>query len=251
MRRVYKNLALGLLTASGVAAYLPSAQADPRPCRFGYKGVYVTWAKDSSSAGTGTFQTDNGRAAVLPNFTWEVTGTPLSVKIATDEPFQGGNSMKGFYGQADDANNINIRIEANDVSPRSPIPHSAFLTLKFNGNTPASGWGFAVVDIDVDQVRFSAKDANGSSIATSEIARWFVQDFDASFLHSRNGFRTLDEEQQPVVELCLQALSAKEPLPDVQLSVCLPRLTMIIPWFVQPRCAPLPRKPLKERSSTH
>jgi hypothetical protein len=180
MRRVYKNLAVGLITASSVAVYLSSAQADPRPCRFGYKGVYVTWAKDSPSAGTGTFQTNNGRAAVLPNFTWEVTGSALSVKIAADEPFQGGNSMKGFYGQADDANNINVRIKANDVPPRTQIPHSAFLTLTFNGNTPASGWGFAVVDIDVDQVRFTAKDANGSSIATSEIARWFVQDFDAN-----------------------------------------------------------------------
>jgi hypothetical protein len=96
--------------------------------------------------------------------------------------------MKGFYGQADDANNLNIRIDANDVPAKSPIPHSAVLTLRFDGNTPASGWGFAVVDIDVDQVRFTAKDANGAPIATSEIARWFVQSFDAN--PSTNGVNT-------------------------------------------------------------
>lgn len=88
--------------------------------------------------------------------------------------------MKGFYGQADDATNLNIRIEANDTPPKKPIPHSAVLTLRFNGNTPASGWGFAVVDIDVDQVRFTAKDEAGNEVPTATVAKWFVQDFDAN-----------------------------------------------------------------------
>lgn len=157
-----------------------TSTADPRPCRFGFKGVYVTWDKDSSSAGTGTFETSPTRASVLPSFTWEVTGQPRSVTIGRDEPFSGGNSMKGFYGQADDATNLNIRIEPNNTPAKKPIPHSAVLTLRFNGSTPASGWGFAVVDIDVDQVRVSATDRNGNPVSASEISRWFVQKFDAN-----------------------------------------------------------------------
>ena len=161
-------------------AHVATSFAAPRPCRFGYKGVYVTWQRNASSTGTGTFETSSRRGAVLPNFNWQVTGKPLSVRVSTKEPFQGGNSMKGFYGQAEDATNLNIRIEANETPPRQPIPHSAVLTIDFDGNTPASGWGFAVVDIDVDQVRFTAKDDAGNSLAASTIARWFVQDFDAN-----------------------------------------------------------------------
>jgi hypothetical protein len=154
--------------------------ADPRPCRFGFKGVYVTWNKDTSATGTGTFATSSDRASVLPDFSWSVTGKPRSVTIGNDEPFSGGNSMKGFYGQADDATNINIRIQANNTPARRPIPHSAVLTLQFDSSTPASGWGFAVVDIDVDQVRLSATDRNGDPVSAHEISRWFVQKFDAN-----------------------------------------------------------------------
>ena len=180
MRIFSRSTAFLFLFALSVVTHTTTSLADPRPCRFGYKGVYVTWQKNASSAGTGTFETSSGNGAVLPNFNWEVTGKPLTVRVATKEPFQGGNSMKGFYGQADDATNLNIRIEANDTPPKQPIPHSAVLTITFDGNTPASGWGFAVVDIDVDQVRFTAKDEAGNQVPTSTIARWFVQDFDAN-----------------------------------------------------------------------
>lgn len=154
--------------------------AEPAPCRKGLKGIYVSWSKTASDSGVGQFTSPAGVASVLPSFTWTVTGKPLSVKIATDEPFSGGNSMKGFYGQADDANNINIRIQANDERPRSPIPHSAVLTLRFDAITPASGWGFSVIDIDVDQVRITAKDASGAVLPDATVARWFVQKFDAN-----------------------------------------------------------------------
>ena len=41
-------------------------------------------------------------------------GEVNNVKVTSDEPFQGGNSMKGFYGQADEAANQNLPIAAND-----------------------------------------------------------------------------------------------------------------------------------------
>jgi hypothetical protein len=88
--------------------------------------------------------------------------------------------MKGFYGQADDATNLNVRVQPNNVSSGEAIPHGAVLTIRFNANTPASGWGFAVVDLDVDQVRFRAKDSSGAEVPTATLARWFVQRFDAN-----------------------------------------------------------------------
>jgi hypothetical protein len=88
--------------------------------------------------------------------------------------------MKGFYGQADDATNLNIRIEGNDTPARQPIPHSAILTLRFDASTPASGWGFSVIDLDVDQVRVSATDRNGAPVSAKDISSWFIQSFDAN-----------------------------------------------------------------------
>lgn len=117
---------------------------------------------------------------MLPDFTWSVSGNPLSIKIGTDEPFSGGNSMKGIYGAPDDANNLNVRIAANNVSAGQSIPHSANVRMIFNAATPASGWGFAVIDIDVDQVRIAAKDEQGVVVPAATIARWFVQRFDAN-----------------------------------------------------------------------
>ena len=180
MNKTLRNIALTALTVSTLTVGATTSTAAPRPCRFGAKGVYVTWAKDSFATGTGTFNTASGLASVLPGFSWEVTGSPLSIKVATNEPFSGGNSMKGFYGQAEEETNLNIRIDPNNTPPKQPIPHSAVLTLRFDAGTPASGWGFAVVDIDVDQVRFSAKDTAGNAIPTSTIAKWFVQKFDAN-----------------------------------------------------------------------
>jgi len=157
-----------------------SASAAPRPCRFGFKGLYVEWSKTGTFTGRGEFSPLTGQAAVLPNFDWEITGEPRSVRIETDEPFSGGNSMKGFYGQADDANNLNVRIEANDTAKGKPIPHNVIVKLTFDAGTPASGWAFAVTDIDVDQVRMRAKDTAGNSISEKTIATWFQQLFDGA-----------------------------------------------------------------------
>lgn len=180
MKLSKKTLALLLVGTATLAHTSEYATAQGRPCRQGHQGVYVTWSKNSSAAGAGTFQPPSGRAAVLPAFTWEVTGMPRTVTIGTNEPFSGGNSMKGFYGQADNATNLNVRIEPNDVSAGAPIPHSAVLTIRFNAGTPASGWGFAVVDIDVDQVKFTAKDTAGVDVPAATLARWFIQRFDAN-----------------------------------------------------------------------
>lgn len=140
----------------------------------------MVWSKSGATTGTGQFVLPSGFASVLPGFTWEITGDLLNAQVQQGEPFQGGNSMKGFYGLADDALNLNIRIDPNNLSAGSTIQKSVVLTLRFNAGTPASGWGFSVIDIDVDQVRFRAKDTAGNAVPAARIARWFVQKFDAN-----------------------------------------------------------------------
>jgi hypothetical protein len=173
-------LSIGLSIVATVVLLCGSAAANGKPCRHGHNGGYVVWSKTGAQSGTGQFVFASGFASVLPGFTWEITGDLLNVKVGQDEPFQGGNSMKGFYGQADDATNLNIRIDPNNQNAGAPIQKSVTLTLTFNAGTPASGWGFSVIDIDVDQVKFSAKDTAGNSVPASRIARWFVQRFDAN-----------------------------------------------------------------------
>lgn len=169
-----------VLLAFGVLCFTAIAVAQPRPCRKGFKGVYVTWSKDATKSGEGVFNASAGRASVVPNFSWSVTGPTRDVRIGQAEPFGGGNSMKGFYGQADDANNLNVRIRGNDLSRGSPIQNVATVQIDFNSGTPASGWGFAVIDIDVDQVRVSAVDTKGDPVPHSRVARWLQQRFDAN-----------------------------------------------------------------------
>lgn len=166
---------------TALATFFPQELlANGKPCRQGLKGGYVIWSKAGSTDGSGAFSFGAGRASVLPGFTWNVSGKPLSVRVGTDEPFSGGNSMKGFYGQADNATNLNIRIQANDTDRGRPIPHSAVLTIQFDAGTPASGWGFSVIDLDVDQVIISATDTSGAAVPKETIAKWFIQKFDAN-----------------------------------------------------------------------
>lgn len=179
MKRSLAQSAAYVLTA--LLAFAPHfLYANGRPCKQGLKGGYVIWSKAGSNSGTGTFNFGAGRASVLPEFSWNVSGKPLLVRVGTNEPFSGGNSMKGFYGQADDATNLNIRVEANNVPRGATIPHSAVLTIEFDAATPASGWGFSVIDLDVDQVTISATDASGAAVPKTTIARWFIQKFDAN-----------------------------------------------------------------------
>lgn len=175
------------------------AQANGRPCHAGLKGGYVTWTKTGPSSGTGQFIFPSGRVSVLPDFTWEVTGKPLSIVVGQNEPFSGGNSMKGFYGSAKNATNLNIRTESNDAVAGTPIPHSVTLTIRFNSGTPASGWGFSVIDIDVDQVKLSAKDTSGQLIATPTVASWFIQKFDADPSVNGSNIPSWDSQSAAVV----------------------------------------------------
>jgi hypothetical protein len=142
--------------------------------------VYATFSQATTTSGAGSFVLPAGRVSVLPDFTWEGSGTIQYINVFTDEPFSGGNSMVTVYGSAKNASNLNIRTKTNSIAPGSSITKKVTVTISFNQPTPPSGWGFSLVDMDVDQVRFRAKDASGISVPITTMASWFIQTFDAS-----------------------------------------------------------------------
>ncbi len=159
---------------------LSTASADPETCSEGLSGVYATFSQSTATSGTGSFSLPSGRVSVLPDFTWEGSGTIQYINVGTDEPFGGGNSMVSVYGSARNASNLNIRTKTNSVVPGSPLTKKITVTIRFDQPTPPSGWGFSLVDLDVDQVRFRAKDASGVTVPRATMATWFIQTFDAS-----------------------------------------------------------------------
>ena len=198
MRPLLK-LALVLTVTGVILLIIEDAIAQGASCSQGLKGVYASWSKNSAAAGEGTFSVPAGQISVLPGFTWEVSGMPLSINVADQEPFGGGNTMQNIYGSAESATNLNIRIQPNGVSSGSQIPHSVTVTIRFNSSTPAIGWGFAVVDIDVDQVRFRAKDSSGAEVATSTLATWFVQRFDADPITDGVNLPSWDDQMAAII----------------------------------------------------
>ena len=160
---------------------LPSfAHAAPETCSEGLSGVYATFSQANATSGAGSFNLPAGRVSVLPDFTWEGSGTIQYINVGVDEPFGGGNSMVSVYGSAKNATNLNIRTKTNSIRPGTTISKKVTVTIRFNQPAPPSGWGFSLVDMDVDQTRFRAKDASGVSVPLATMASWFVQTFDAS-----------------------------------------------------------------------
>lgn len=128
-----------------------------------------------TNEGTGSFTN-----AALPNFTWVATGTINgAVQILNDEVFDNGNQFETAFGQADNAENLRIQVYPNGAGTAgTPILSKAGLTISFNETTPKEGWGFCLVDIDVENCLISAIDENDNEIAVEDIDDWLIELFD-------------------------------------------------------------------------
>jgi hypothetical protein len=188
-----------IVTTACVLGYALNAYASPQTCSEGLSGVYATFSQSTATSGTGSFALPSGRYSVLPGFTWEGAGTIQYINVGLDEPLGGGNSMVTTYGSAKNASNLNVRTKTNSIPPGSPITKKILVTIRFAQATPSSGWGFSVVDLDVDQVRFRAKDANGVDVPVATTASWFIQTFDASPTVDGSNLPSWDAAQAAVV----------------------------------------------------
>jgi len=127
--------------------------------------------------GTGTFVN-----AALSGFNWVASGTINGeVQILNNEVFDDGNEFENTFGQADQAENLRTQIYPNGSGTAGQsILSKAKLTIDFDQTTPAEGWGFCVVDIDVEQCLITAIDENDNEVSVEVIDNWLIELFDAN-----------------------------------------------------------------------
>ena len=140
---------------------------------------HARFSLTGTNAGTGTFTN-----AVLSGFTWTATGALSgSVQIKDNEIFDDGNEFETVFGQANNAGNLRIQIYPNGAGTTGkPILSKAKLTLNFDQTTPSEGWGFCLVDIDVENCLISAIDENDKDVSVELIDSWLIQLFDANLV---------------------------------------------------------------------
>jgi hypothetical protein len=130
----------------------------------------------TTNQGTGTFL-----HSALSNFTWEAEGTINgAVQILNDEVFDDGNKFEDIFGQANNAENLRIQLYPNGPgTDGTTILSKDRLTINFDKITPANGWGFCVVDIDVENCLISAIDEFDNEVGVEKINDWLIELFDS------------------------------------------------------------------------
>ena len=140
---------------------------------------YADFEITDTNQGTGSFTN-----AALSNFNWVATGTINGeVKIRDDEVFDDGSAFENTFGQADNAENLRTQIYPNGAgSTGNPILSKSKLTINFDQTTPAEGWGFCVVDIDVENCLISAIDEDDNEVFVEDINDWLIELCDADVI---------------------------------------------------------------------
>jgi len=140
---------------------------------------YADFEITSTNQGTGTFSNVS-----LSNFTWIATGTIKgAVQILNDEVFDDGNAFENTFGPADNAENLRMQIIMNGTgSIGQPIISKSKLSINFDKITPDYGWGFCLVDLDVENCLISAIDQYDNAVANEDIADWLIELFDANLV---------------------------------------------------------------------
>jgi len=137
---------------------------------------YADFTMLGPQEGTGTFVN-----ALLPDFIWNITGAVNNCSILGNELVDDGNAFESNFGQADNKENLYIQNYPNgDSTIGTPVLSRSVMILKFNSPTPVSGWGFCLVDIDVENVVISAVDQFGNQVPVSSINNWLIELFDAN-----------------------------------------------------------------------
>lgn len=126
-------------------------------------------------SGTGSF---GGNTTVIPDFNWTLTATgnkisSLSTTLDVDEMNE-DNGWSDKYGFVTGTTPCIKAIHAgNEGVSGGPLGIPLVLTITFPNPAKAYGWGFLLLDMDVDQVDIEATRPDGSSFTKSQINEWF------------------------------------------------------------------------------
>lgn len=144
------------LLASSLAVAPPLFAADGT-------GIYGTWAFTSSTAGT------LNMGGVLPNATVSITGGSGSAASGSTIFLNQNTPVGTEYGSSLNRTYASIGLGSSFTVPGTP----AVTTVRFASATPASGWSFALGDIDAEDITITARGASGALNVTG----WFQSAF--------------------------------------------------------------------------
>ncbi|WP_375481659.1 carboxypeptidase regulatory-like domain-containing protein [uncultured Jatrophihabitans sp.] len=153
-------IAAGLATAT-VAVLAPSSTA-AAPASSGW----ATWSAPAGSthAFRGTMQLP---ARGFPAAEWTSDSrSPIQLPTGASTYLGAATPPGARYGSSRDNAYLNLRPYADNATSPSTT------TFSFAGATPAAGWSFVLGDVDADQVRIEARDADGQVVPTSDVDRW-------------------------------------------------------------------------------
>lgn len=147
--------AVALLTSS-LAVAPPLFAADGT-------GIYGTWAFTSTTAGTVNM------GGVLPNAAVTITGGSGSAASGSTIFLNQNTPVGAEYGSSVNKTYASIGLGSSFTVPGTP----AVTTVRFASATPASGWSFALGDIDAEDITITAQGASGALNVTG----WFQSAF--------------------------------------------------------------------------
>lgn len=123
-------------------------------------GTYPTWsASGSSGAFTGAVVFDG--VANLPSGSLTSDSTSVTVPTGASAFLNPGTPFGARFGSSQNQPYVNVRTSSGNAPSTT--------TITFPGPTPASGWAFALGDIDADQVAITATGSNGAPLASAAL----------------------------------------------------------------------------------
>jgi len=130
----------------------------------GFDGNYANWEFTETNKGYGFFADED-----LPYFTFKVTGDIASLGIASRDRFD-HPPFEELFGDADYVESNRLQCNGNST---------AFFNIGFSDTVVPKTLGFAVTDLDLEDVIVRAWN-KGESIDKTTINRWFRELFDSS-----------------------------------------------------------------------
>ncbi|MBX3257910.1 MAG: T9SS type A sorting domain-containing protein [Chitinophagaceae bacterium] len=128
----------------------------------------------NAASGTGTFSSP----AVIPDFNWQVITSSnklnkLSFTLTSDE-MPDPNAWESKYGNISTATSCLIaRHGGNSSVAGAPLGIPITTTITFNSPAAGNGWGFMLLDVDVEQIDIEATDEFGNFYSNAAIHSWF------------------------------------------------------------------------------
>jgi outer membrane protein OmpA-like peptidoglycan-associated protein len=129
-------------------------------------GEWAEWNFTSNTAGTLRLNSDS----IWPRASFTITGGTGSRVSGSTAFLNAGTPIGEIYGTSRDKPYASIGLPISSTVPGT----ASVTTFTFDNPTPASGWAFALGDVDAENILITALDASGSSI---DVNSWYQSSF--------------------------------------------------------------------------